>query len=134
MAVKILEPGANKHARKGFIDEICSIEIPIKLLYNCHQQRMQDKSLSMAELLNNHVPGKRTCIKLKRSSEKSSLDYKLTCRGYEFSKRLSHSTRRQQASLLEGSIMITVRREDVINTEKLEEESVMLREEIKDLK
>ena len=30
--------------------------------------------------------------------------------------------------------MITVRREDVIDTEKLEEESVMLREEIKDLK
>ena len=90
---------------------------------------MQDKSLSMAELLNNHVPGQHTCVKLKRSLEKRSLDYRLTCRGYEFSKRLSHSTKRQRASLLEGSIMITVRREDVIDTEKLEE-SVMLREEI----
>ena len=94
---------------------------------------MQDKSLSMAELLNNHVPGQHTCVKLKISLEKRSLDYRLTCRGYEFLKRLSHSTKRQQASLLEGSIMITVRREDVIDTEKLEE-SVMLREEIKDLK
>ena len=103
MAVKILEPGANKHAKKGFTDEICSIEILVKLLYYCHQQRMQDKSQSMTELLNNHVPGQRT---LKRSLEKRSLDYRLTCRGYVFSKQLSRSTKRQRASLLEGSIMI----------------------------
>ena len=84
-AVKILKSGENKHKR--FTKETCSIEIPIKL---CHQQRMQDKSLSMAELLNNHMPGQRTCVKLK-TLEKRSLDYRLILHAEdEFSKRLTY--------------------------------------------